>query len=435
MARGKRRGAGGAAKKQWTVLVYMAGDNTLDEAGPVDLREMKKVGTTADVNVLVQFDGTQGATKRFLVRKGTTQAKDVVGTLGETNCGDPAVLEDFVLWGAKTYPAERLMLVIWNHGAGWDDANLFVGDVFGDAPPPVTRKGAVLKRGRGRPVPLGLLRAALRRTERAVFRTTPIAAVRRRGIGYDDDARDFLDSGELKRVLASLKKKLGRKIDVLGMDACLMSMLEVAYQVRGSAGFLVGSQEVEPGDGWPYHRILKALAAKPAMTARELAGLVVRSYGASYGANEGVTQSAADLAAVPGLASRVDALARALRAALARPGVRGAILEARADAQQYSKPYDDYCDLGDLVARLAATVQDPAVVAACSAVTGALGDCVVASIAQGSAVAASRGLSIYFPHSRVSKLYARLDFVRGTAWGGFLADLLAARARRAIAAA
>jgi hypothetical protein len=35
---------------------------------------------------------------------------------------------------------------------------------------------------------------------------------------------DFLDNIEMKRLFLSVKKKLGRKIDILGMDACLISM-------------------------------------------------------------------------------------------------------------------------------------------------------------------------------------------------------------------
>ena len=92
------------------------------------------------------------------------------------------------------------------------------------------------------------------------------AAIKERGIAYDDQAQDFLDNIELKKVLANIRKKLKRNIDILGMDACLMSMVEVAYQMRDAVDYSVGSEESEPNEGWPYDRILKALAANPAMT-------------------------------------------------------------------------------------------------------------------------------------------------------------------------
>jgi len=37
-------------------------------------------------------------------------------------------------------------------------------------------------------------------------------------------------------------------IDILNFDACLMSTLEVAYEVKDVAKFLVGSQFLEPGE-------------------------------------------------------------------------------------------------------------------------------------------------------------------------------------------
>jgi hypothetical protein len=165
------------------------------------------------------------------------------------------------------------------------------------------------------------------------------------------------------------------------------------------------------------------------MTPAELAGTIVRQYLASYRPTEGVTQSATDLAALPALATAVDGLAGALRAALGTPGVRGGILEARAGTQEYSAPYDDYCDLGDLVANLAKALPGSAVTAAGAGVTEALRRCVLASGAKGATVQRSTGLSIYFPRRRVSKLYRRLDFVRATAWGGFLEELLGGRPR------
>ena len=81
-------------------MVYLAGDNNLDAAGVDDLLEMKAVGSTADVNIVAQFDrqGKGLQTRRFYLRKGDNLDADVVAELGETNTGDPAVLTDFATW-------------------------------------------------------------------------------------------------------------------------------------------------------------------------------------------------------------------------------------------------------------------------------------------------------------------------------------------------
>jgi hypothetical protein len=177
--------------KEWTVMIYLAGDNNLDSAGVIDLKEMKKVGSTNEINVVVQFDraGRDSATNRYYIRKGGTIAKDKVADLGETNMGDPKVLEDFVTWSSKKYPASRYLLVLWNHGAGWDDSNIYQGDVFGGATPPVSRKKQLLAVGRGRarglkPVSFSTTRAELSRSWRALFSTSVEQDVKNRAIAF-----------------------------------------------------------------------------------------------------------------------------------------------------------------------------------------------------------------------------------------------------------
>ncbi|HYP67556.1 MAG TPA: clostripain-related cysteine peptidase, partial [Thiobacillaceae bacterium] len=240
---------------KWTVMVYLAGDNNLDGAGVADLLEMKKVGSTGDINVVAQFDraGGKGTTKRYVLHKGTSLAKDAVADLGETDTGDPAVLTDFLAWGVKTHPAEHYLAVIWNHGAGWDDSNLYSGDYFSGDAPPIMHKGQMLdakgsvakagaargKRAKEAPIPLAQGRAAVRNAQRALFSTSVRQMVQDRAIAFDDQAKDYLDNTELKRVLTNVKKLIKRKIDIIGFDACLMSMLEVGYQIKGTADFTV----------------------------------------------------------------------------------------------------------------------------------------------------------------------------------------------------
>lgn len=422
-------------KRNWTIMVYLAGDNNLDDAGVVDIKEMKTVGTNDKIAVLVQFDraGANTQTVRYCLKKGTPLAKDAVQSLGETNMGDPKVLEDFVTWGATNYPADHYLLVLWNHGAGWDDANLYQGDVFSGATPPVSRKAEpVTIRGAApgaRALPLAQARAGIRRTRRALFSTTVEAAVKQRGIAFDDQAQDFLDNIELKKVMTKIKKGLKKKIDILGMDACLMSMAEVAYQMRDVADYSVGSEETEPGDGWPYDRILKALAAKPAMTPEELSKTIVTQYLASYKANENVTQSAVRLADMKPLATAIDGLAKALKGILSDPAARTALINARAQVQEYSRPYDDYCDLIDLCDLIGKGVANPAVKTACVAVKDAAAAAIVATGYKGPAVDNSRGISIYFPKRKLSPLYKTLDFTKKRAWDEFLVAYLSGLGR------
>ena len=412
-------------EKQWTVMVYLAGDNNLDSAGVIDLKEMKTVGSTDRINVIAQFDrqGKDIATNRYYIRKGGTLAKDIVGSLGETNMGDPCVLEDFTKWGVKNYRAQHYLLVVWNHGNGWNDENVY-RVARNMMKLNIRRRGEVVlpaKGARKESVSIRRIRAiGGKKFRHALFHTSIMKAITVRGIAYDDDAQDFLDNIEMKRLLASMKKILKHKIDILGMDACMMSMAEVVYQLRDSVSLTVGSEEVEPGDGWPYNRILAKLTKKPAMMPSELATTIVNEYLASYPANAGVTQSACDLSKSGLLASAVDRLADGLNSHLSDAAERAKIVECRLQTQAYDTP--DYIDLYDFCGLLESKTGFDDIRAACSAVKNAIqhDGVVIRSGYKGGNVKHSNGLSIYFPQKNLSSLYATLDFTKKTSWGKFL---------------
>jgi hypothetical protein len=405
-------------RKKWTFMVYLAGDNNLDGNGVIDLAEMKKVGSDDNLNLIAQFDraGRKNETKRFYLRRGTKLTDDAVMKLGETNSGSPAALTDFIRWGVQTYPAERYALVLWNHGGGWDDTDVYAGQ----------RLRSIQRPANGR------IRHALFFTSFRLALRAAAGGAKSRAILYDDNARDFLDNREMKKVLADAKKAVGRKLDLLGLDACLMSMAEVACQVSASVRFSVGSEQTEPLEGWPYNRLLSELARKPDMPAKNFANVIVDQYIASYPSSEAVTQSACDLEKSTALMQAVKEMANLFSAQLDRSTVLAAIARARTQVQSYEVP--DNIDLIDFCALLAGNAAlDAAAKETCRKVIHAAGGkdgMVVKSGCKGDSVKDSRGIAIYFPATRVSPLYAELDFARKTGWGRFLNRYLAASRRR-----
>jgi cysteine peptidase C11 family protein len=396
-------------KKPWTFMVYMAGDNNLDPDGVKDLKEMKRVGSTAALNVVAQFDRASGqAAKRFYIRKGGTVAADAVANLGKINTGDPKRLMDFIKWGVKEYPAERLALVLWNHGQGWDDTDIYADE-----------RHRSLRRLATGPIRHALFHAPVRRTLASATRDP-----RARAILLDDSAKDFLDNLEMKKVMAATRKLLKRKVDVFGMDACLMSMAEVGYQVCESADFAVGSEQTEPADGWPYTVILGELAKKPGMTARDLSALIVEKYIASY-TSDAVTQSACDLSKAEALASAVAGLASALQANINDAATRQRILTVRTQVQSYE--VTENIDLVDFCTLLAQSGPAAPIGQRCQEVVQAVQSAyVVAQGHKGAGMKNSHGVAIYFPTQAVSPLYAGLDLSKKTGWGVFLQAYLAA---------
>jgi hypothetical protein len=112
--------------KQWTIMVYLAGDNNLEDFGRRDLAGMKAIGSTGDVQIIAEFDQmSDGTTRRYALTRDRALSEDVVAELPDTNTGDPATLLGFVRWGLAAYPAEHTALILWNHGTGWKDDDIY----------------------------------------------------------------------------------------------------------------------------------------------------------------------------------------------------------------------------------------------------------------------------------------------------------------------
>jgi hypothetical protein len=389
---------------KWTWLVYMAGDNNLEGAGRDDLAEMKAVGSTADVNVLVQFDTEEDVTTRYRVEKGKLK---VLQKMPGVDCGDPKVLAGFLKWGIKNFPAAHYLVDVWNHGGGWEN----LGDDY-------NYEGLrSLKPGKARNV---------LRLRRSVFRTTARKIIKRpagaRAIAIDVGSHDYLDNQELRKAVAQAMPG-GRKFDIFACDACLMNMVEIAYEMKDTATLMVGSEETEPGAGWPYRAILKRLVAKPAMDPAELAKIVVTEYGKYFTrTGEASTQSALDLERVTAVANAVDALALALLADL--PKMEAAVSLARERAQKFDSP--EYVDLHDLAGLLAQYLPNEAAVQTAAgrlqATIASNGNgFVVANDTVGKKMARAHGVSIYMPSTgEYSPDYKDLRFSKDARWNRLL---------------
>lgn len=399
-----------ATEKSWTVMVYMAGDNSLDPEGSVDLREMKKAGSTDDVNIIAQFDRAAGhVARRYYLRKGGIVTGDAVASLGALNTGDPANLEDFIKWGIKNYPAKHYLLVLWNHGQGWDDTDVYADERYRSL----------------RRLPSSATRHSLFRTGTRKVMEKAVSGMEYRAILLDDNAKDFLDNQEMQKVLANTAKSIGRKLDILGMDACLMSMAEVGYQISDSTSYSVGSEQTEPGNGWPYDKILKALVQNPAITPKDLSTLIVDSYLASYPDKEPVTQSACDLSKAEALASAVASLASALKSGIADKAVQQAVQGVRNKVQSYD--VKDNIDLLDFCSLLSKTGVKAAIKTACQNVAAEVQKNYILNQGyKNKSMQHSNGVAIYFPLVSVSPLYRKLEFSKKTGWDSFLEAYLEA---------
>jgi Clostripain family len=404
---------------KWTFAVYMAGNNSLSDAAGVDLEELRRVGSSDTVKVCVfvkQADGS-GA-RRFVV--GRNGAGEQVEELGDIDSGDPQTVVDFYRWVIATAPAQRYAFVLWNHGGGWRPGDLeqLFTDVRGEDAVSVRNTLSELNARASQP---GVARAVFTPTLKEIVGR---ASRREREILTDDGTRHSLDTIELGNVCAKLREELGQPIDLLGMDACLMSTIEVAYQVRADVTHIVGSEREEPGAGWPYELVLADLAADPDVDGAGLGEIVVRRYIESYRGQSGlwpVTQSAVSTDQAEAVATAINGLAQQLRTSIAQDWPQ--LLTAQAKAVGFTF---DLVDLATLASALQAGGSSAEAKEAAKAVADVLsGDgYVIAEDHLGDEVEGCRGVSVYLPAppAPVSPYYAKLAFADASNWDELLDD-------------
>jgi hypothetical protein len=499
---------------KWTVMVYIAADNDLEEKAIADLKEMKKVGSTDEVNIVAQLDSRgRGSTYRFRIGDDqTTLDEDVVGDpLPEINTGDPRELTDFIVWGTKKYRAENYMLVLWGHGRGWEDLD------NSDRAAAPTTDAVLIKKGPAEQGENGyeerlngdqsiaitrqkVIRTFLKnRTEKQKTRETLESQIARDDIGkadfrgrfqfrkglapqgngnYSNDgfdqtlskrtesesligfltdqtpgkeseiSQDVLKLSELEVALAEAIKcpdaLNGRKIDILGMDACLMGMAEVGYQIREQVKYLVASEDAIPDEGWPYERILYRLVKNPYMPPEDLAVTIVREFLIYYREqNKDVTKSVCNLSRSDDLADAIRKLARQLitKISINLGPVGAAILASRAMSQTFY--LKDYVDLYDFCSHLGPLCGDNGIKKRCSKLMNVIRRNEVnadnGQSAQqpksteepfvhsygfiGHRLRDANGVSIYFPCFHPSPKYAELQFAEKSKWGEFISAL------------
>ncbi|MBI3038516.1 hypothetical protein HYY75_05615 [bacterium] len=354
-----------AAQKEWTWMVFLNADNNLDSFGVGDQEEMAKVGSNDWLNIVSLIDRENGPASLNYIEKGAvTKVKD----MGELDMGDYKVMVNFVKETMAAYPAKHYALIIWNHGSGWKSYD----DV-------------VLK-----------------------------------GISYDDSTGNHITTEQLGLAMNEIKASMGRNFDVLGMDACLMQMMEVAYAVKTSVDYVVASEETEPGEGYPYDGVLGAL--KSGMGPAEFTKVWVKAYAASYnGGSQGTsstTQSSVDCSKLSNLKDAIDGFAKASMAGAFGTQFKDALLKV----QKFY--YRTNVDLLHLVKLLKATVKDEAMQNAAGKLEDAYSQAVVANATTGSTMKNASGLAVYFPSSSYSFSveYNKLAFAQESLWDEMVQD-------------
>lgn len=208
-----------APQARWTIMVYMSGDNNLEDFIVKDIElELGLAGSNADIQIVALADrgpgydtsrGNWQTTKLYHVTQGiVADATSAVADWGERNFGNPQTLIDFVTWTKTNYPADRYALYFWGHGWNW-------------------HPGWVME---------------------------------------DDTDVDTLDYHEMKAAIPLLGF-----IDVVGYDGCNMATMEIYKLWQNKATAIAASEEYVGWNGIEYDSVIAQLRANPFMSADQVA--------------------------------------------------------------------------------------------------------------------------------------------------------------------
>ena len=258
---GSRAAAAYLPTDTWTIYWYICGTDLESNQGAasMDIQELLKVQLPPNVRVIIQTGGAvkwhtpaipSGAIGRYLYDK------DGIHTLQElpdADMGSPDTLADFLRYGAKNYPADHRVCILWDHGGGSAS-----------------------------------------------------------GVCYDERTHNYLNLNSLRAAFeaAATPDHANPPFELIGFDACLMATADMVHNLHGLTRYMVASEETEPSNGWDYTGWVGALAQNPAMNGGALGKAICDTYLAgceAYGTADTATLSVVDVRTLPKLRDAYEA--------------------------------------------------------------------------------------------------------------------------------
>jgi len=216
----------GGKKDTVTVMVYMCGADLESQNGMAtsDLKEMVNANLSDSINLLVYTGGARrwknnvvSASYNQIYKIENGNLTRLVENDGNASMTNPSTLASFIKYGNANYPANRMVLIFWDHGGG-----------------SVSGYGYDERYGKGQTMTLAGINEALKST--------------------------------------------GVKFDFIGFDTCLMATVENGLMLSQYAEYMIASEETEPGTGWYYTNWLNKLSANSSMNTVQLGKTIVDDF-------------------------------------------------------------------------------------------------------------------------------------------------------------
>ncbi len=333
-------------KPQWTVLVYLCGTDLETGGGmaTTNLEEIMKTVPNDQVNVLIQTGGTRQWKAKEKIGLDIDPTKIQRYHYGEggytlieeqplANMASAETLTDFIKWGVNAYPAEKTMLVVWDHGGG-------------------SLMGMVVDE-------------------------------------LHNKAIMSMDQFEVAL------KNAGVNFETVVLDTCLMGSLEMAQILQPYAKYLIASEEVVPGKGTAYDAWLQYLYNTPKCTGAQFGKYfcdTVQTKYAELGINTDsqiLTFAAIDLSKIDAVTKAFNDMFLEISSLLEDPIMFQLFGYSTSRMQKYSNGMVDLVDMANRTRNFALSNETA------GAVLEAVNDAVIHNI-KGDARSYSHGLSFFY---------------------------------------
>lgn len=271
-----------------TFLIYAVANNNLWRfiRGNVNMAmEAVRRGVPADTRVLVYWDGLTNVTGESktelteIVMENGEVFERVLKRYAEQDSTDPSVMKAVLRDVSYYAPAEVYGIALSGHGTGWFPSEL----------------NNLRQPRSGEP----RIEHDLRRPENALTRA------------YGPDGDEYMSAEGLAEGLAEIY------FDYVIFDVCFMSSIELLYELKDNARYMLVSPAEILGQGIPYHKVLPLLLSRDYPLDRRLASAA--SAIVEYYRGESTPSATFTVVAMGGLRRVADAVKRIFETEVGEP--------------------------------------------------------------------------------------------------------------------
>ena len=340
-------------RRQWNIVVYMAADNNLEEAGIEDVLEMELSKLDTDIiSVFVLFDRSAyydttnenwSGSRLYRLKTGKQSQNSMIfseeidceelglfaGQETELDMSAGYILENLLKFTEKKFPAKHQGVIIWGHGTGWRSADNQV--YFCETKETGTQTPEMMNDN----------------TDEKLFK----------GFAFDEAAKTYMSLSQLGNALKNYNQSTGKKLDFIGFDTCFGGELEVLYEIRNYADYAVATEGMIKSAGWNYTEIFNCFQNTKNKTPVNLCELIIDAFQKEYLNSPGASICFVDLSKVQGLFEKFDAYMLEAASLIVNGEIRTSVFDAvyaGADCQTDDYTYggensDVYLDVGSMI--------------------------------------------------------------------------------------